>query len=77
MDQHQGRKGEIDGREESFAAVIKMGEELLAKNHYASDEVNNWKFVPEHRLIPSLSSRFLPQVISNKILAFGRKTWRP
>ncbi|XP_031552905.1 spectrin beta chain, non-erythrocytic 1-like isoform X2 [Actinia tenebrosa] len=39
MDQHQGRKGEIDGREESFVGVIKMGEELLAKNHYASNEI--------------------------------------
>lgn len=40
MDQHQSRKVEIDGREESFNGVIKMGEELLAKNHYASDEVS-------------------------------------
>lgn len=40
MDQHQSRRVEIDGREESFNGVIKMGEELLGKNHYASDEVS-------------------------------------
>jgi hypothetical protein len=51
MDQHQGRRGEIDGREESFAGVIKMGEELLSKNHYASDEV-------EH-LIKSLCRKYI------------------
>ena len=39
MDQHQTRKIEIDAREESFQSVIEMGETLLKRNHYASDEV--------------------------------------
>ncbi|XP_032239849.2 spectrin beta chain isoform X2 [Nematostella vectensis] len=39
MDQHQSRHVEIEGREESFFGVIKMGEQLLAKSHYASAEI--------------------------------------
>lgn len=40
MDQHQSRKTEIDARQESFQSVIAMGEELLKRNHYASNEVS-------------------------------------
>ncbi|XP_078283992.1 spectrin beta chain, non-erythrocytic 1-like isoform X2 [Rhinoraja longicauda] len=36
---HQGIKSEIDARDDSFTASIEMGNALLAKNHYASDEI--------------------------------------
>ena len=41
MDQHQNRKVEIDAREDSFDDVVKMGKDLIARNHYATPEVNN------------------------------------
>lgn len=39
MEQHQTRKVEIDAREDSFQDVVKMGKDLIARNHYATPEV--------------------------------------
>lgn len=39
MEQHQTRKVEIDAREDSFQNVVKMGKDLIARNHYATPEV--------------------------------------
>ena len=41
MEQHQTRKVEIDAREDSFQNVVKMGKDLIARNHYATPEVKN------------------------------------
>ena len=41
MEQHQSRKVEIDAREDSFQDVVKMGKDLIAKNHYATPEVKS------------------------------------
>lgn len=41
MEQHQNRKVEIDAREDSFNDVVKMGKDLIARNHYATPEVKN------------------------------------
>ncbi|KAJ7388705.1 hypothetical protein OS493_036144 [Desmophyllum pertusum] len=40
MEQHQNRKVEIDAREDSFDDVVKMGKDLIARNHYATPEIN-------------------------------------
>ena len=42
MEQHQNRKVEIDAREDSFDDVVKMGKDLIARNHYATPEVENY-----------------------------------
>lgn len=39
IEQHQTRKVEIDAREDSFQDVVKMGKDLIARNHYATPEV--------------------------------------
>lgn len=39
MEQHQNRKVEIDAREDSFQDVVKMGKNLIARDHYATPEV--------------------------------------
>ena len=39
MEQHQNRKVEIDARDDSFDDVVKMGKDLIARNHYATPEV--------------------------------------
>lgn len=39
LERHQEHKGEIDAREDSFAATIEAGKQLLEREHYASDEV--------------------------------------
>lgn len=36
---HQDIRSEIDARTDSFTACIEMGNTLINKNHYASDEV--------------------------------------
>ena len=41
MEQHQNRKVEIDAREDSFNDVVKMGKDLISRNHYATPEVKN------------------------------------
>lgn len=38
---HQGIKAEVEARADSFNACIAMGNELLAKSHYASDKVGS------------------------------------
>ncbi|XP_017774793.1 PREDICTED: spectrin alpha chain isoform X2 [Nicrophorus vespilloides] len=39
LERHQEHRGEIDAREDSFAATIKAGQQLLERGHYATDEV--------------------------------------
>uniref|UniRef100_A0A3Q1JAW4 Spectrin beta chain n=1 Tax=Anabas testudineus TaxID=64144 RepID=A0A3Q1JAW4_ANATE len=39
MNNHQGIKAEIDARNDSFTACIELGKALLARKHYASEEV--------------------------------------
>lgn len=39
MNNHQGIKAEIDARNDSFTSCIELGKMLLARKHYASDEV--------------------------------------
>ncbi|KAF3707914.1 Spectrin beta chain, non-erythrocytic 1 [Channa argus] len=39
MNNHQGIKAEIDARNDSFTACIELGKALLAKKHYASEEI--------------------------------------
>lgn len=41
MNNHQGIKAEIDARNDSFTACIELGKSLLARKHYASDEVRD------------------------------------
>lgn len=41
MNNHQGIKAEIDARNDSFTACIELGKSLLARKHYASEEVRN------------------------------------
>ncbi|XP_074087069.1 spectrin beta chain, non-erythrocytic 2 isoform X1 [Macrotis lagotis] len=37
---HQGIKAEIEARADRFSSCIRLGQELLAKNHYASEEIS-------------------------------------
>lgn len=39
LERHQEHRGEIDAREDSFAATIEAGQQLLQREHYAADEV--------------------------------------
>ena len=39
MNNHQGIKAEIDARNDSFSACIDLGKALLARKHYAAEEV--------------------------------------
>jgi hypothetical protein len=41
MNNHQGIKAEIDARNDSFTACIELGKSLLARKHYASEEVSS------------------------------------
>uniref|UniRef100_A0A4W5P884 Spectrin beta chain n=1 Tax=Hucho hucho TaxID=62062 RepID=A0A4W5P884_9TELE len=41
MNNHQGIKAEIDARNDSFTACIELGKSLLARKHYASEEVRS------------------------------------
>lgn len=40
LSNHQSLKAEIDAREDNFTACINLGKELLARNHYASNDVS-------------------------------------
>lgn len=40
MNNHQSLKAEIDARDDNIGVCINLGKELLARNHYASDEVS-------------------------------------
>lgn len=54
MNNHQGIKAEIDARNDSFTTCIELGKSLLARKHYASEEVpcslhaamGSWGFFP-------------------------------
>uniref|UniRef100_A0A8C5C867 Spectrin beta chain n=1 Tax=Gadus morhua TaxID=8049 RepID=A0A8C5C867_GADMO len=39
MNNHQGIKAEIDARNDSFTSCIELGKALLARKHYASEEI--------------------------------------
>ena len=39
MDEHQGRKSEMDAREEKISSVLATGEQLIENGHYATSEV--------------------------------------
>ncbi|CAF96656.1 unnamed protein product, partial [Tetraodon nigroviridis] len=39
MNNHQGIKAEIDARNDSFTCCIELGKTLLARKHYASEEI--------------------------------------
>uniref|UniRef100_T1IQM9 Spectrin beta chain n=1 Tax=Strigamia maritima TaxID=126957 RepID=T1IQM9_STRMM len=39
MNNHQSLKAEIDAREDNFTACFNLGKELLARSHYASNEI--------------------------------------
>ncbi|KAK6636692.1 hypothetical protein RUM43_010354 [Polyplax serrata] len=41
LERHQEHKGEIDAREDSFAATTEAGQALLARDHYASQEIKD------------------------------------
>ena len=41
MDEHQGRKSEMDAREEKIASVLATGEQMIQKDHFASNEVRS------------------------------------
>nr|XP_033794885.1 spectrin beta chain, non-erythrocytic 1 isoform X2 [Geotrypetes seraphini] len=41
MNNHQGIKAEIDARNDSFTTCIELGKSLLARKHYASDEIKD------------------------------------
>lgn len=40
MSTHQGRKSEIDAKSDRFKAVQQTADELIAREHYASVEIN-------------------------------------
>ena len=40
MDEHQGRKSEMDAREEKIANVLATGEQMMEKGHFAVCEVS-------------------------------------
>uniref|UniRef100_A0A8D2LFG8 Spectrin beta chain n=1 Tax=Varanus komodoensis TaxID=61221 RepID=A0A8D2LFG8_VARKO len=65
---HQGIKAEVEARSDSFNASIAMGNDLLAKGHYASDKVGSQ---------PALLWRWLVwrswgKVGVTEVLMFGR-----
>ncbi|XP_006638477.2 spectrin beta chain, non-erythrocytic 1 isoform X1 [Lepisosteus oculatus] len=39
MNNHQGIKAEIDARNDSFTTCVELGKSLLARKHYASEEI--------------------------------------
>ena len=41
MNNHQSLKAEIDAREENFAICTNLGKDLLARKHYASNEIKD------------------------------------
>uniref|UniRef100_A0A8D0CGA7 Spectrin beta chain n=1 Tax=Scleropages formosus TaxID=113540 RepID=A0A8D0CGA7_SCLFO len=45
MNNHQGIKAEIDARNDSFTACVELGKTLLARKHYASEEVGAQKLL--------------------------------
>lgn len=45
---HQGIKAEIEARADRFSSCIDMGQGLLARNHYAAEEVGEVWVQPGH-----------------------------
>lgn len=41
MNNHQSLKAEIDAREDNLTACVDLGKELLARGHYASNEIKD------------------------------------
>ena len=41
MNNHQSLKAEIDTREDNFGLCLSLGKELLARNHYASNDIKD------------------------------------
>ena len=39
MQRHQERKGEMDAQEDSFKAIIQIGQSLIMSGHYESEQV--------------------------------------
>lgn len=51
MNNHQGIKAEIDARNDSFTTCIELGKSLLARKHYASEEVGWTQLVLGQKMI--------------------------
>uniref|UniRef100_A0ABD2X9X6 Spectrin beta chain n=1 Tax=Trichogramma kaykai TaxID=54128 RepID=A0ABD2X9X6_9HYME len=50
MNNHQSLKAEIDTREDNLLSCISLGKDLLARNHYASDQIKEkLNILTEHR----------------------------
>lgn len=45
---HQGIKAEIEARADRFSSCIDMGQGLLARSHYAAEEVGEARVQLEH-----------------------------
>uniref|UniRef100_A0A8C0FS55 Spectrin beta chain n=1 Tax=Bubo bubo TaxID=30461 RepID=A0A8C0FS55_BUBBB len=56
MNNHQGIKAEIDARNDSFTTCIELGKSLLARKHYASEEV--LCFLPRKEMIDKWEDRW-------------------
>ena len=59
MDEHQGRKSEMDAREEKISSVLATGEQLIENGHYATSEVTDLSLYPkstEQKLCKMMSS---------------------
>lgn len=41
MNNHQSLKAEIEAREDNFMACVELGKALLARNHYATEEIKD------------------------------------
>lgn len=56
---HQGIKAEIEARADRFSSCIEMGQGLLARNHYAAEEVGEAWAQPGHLPGAGLNADFL------------------
>lgn len=41
MNNHQSLKAEVDAREDNLAACVSLGKELLARQHYAAQDIRD------------------------------------
>lgn len=55
---HQGIKAEIEARADRFSSCIDMGQGLLARSHYAAEEVGEAGAQPGHPYGRGLSAVF-------------------
>lgn len=65
---HQGIKAEIEARADRFSSCIDMGQGLLARSHYAAEEVGDAWAQPGHPYGRGLNAVFSPE--SSCILSF-------